>query len=504
MSDQKVPQAPDYSPMINAYNGISNHAQSQGEEAMKWAKDQVANNQNLVNHVNNGLLDLQGNFTDAAGKRLAAASGLQDDATKYLTDQRERFADPRYVANDMGAAEANVGQAADAARNNHIQQLESYGVNPGATRFGALNISSNMQEAAAKASAGTGAARADQARADQANAQLLGQGNTEAGQANANAATGASAGTAATSGNLAQTASGANVLGTDLAWTGTRANALTGAVNAQNTGFQNTAKSDEISNSSSSGLGSLLGTGLSAFGKGGALSGAMAFLAEGGSVPGAGNPGGAIPDAASPSNGAVVDDVPATAPGAPPIRLNGGEFVIPRDVAAWEGEKGLQALIQKARAAMQKAQAKPAVGPAAAAQQPQQGAIPAGPMAYAGGGAVPTPRPRPEGAPRRLEPFPQPRPATAPHERFKDFRRSEDIIDRRDYPGVYGRSRPSVYSEEELRTKRPGALAIDGGALDLDRHIGEAMLRDLMPEQKKYGWPGPGTTMRDDMGGTGQ
>jgi len=504
MSDQQVPQAPDYSPMVNAYNSISNHAQAQGDEALKWAKDQVANNQGLVNHVNNGLLDLQGNFTDAAGKRLAAASGLQDDATKYLTDQRARLSDPSYVANDMGAAEANVGQAADAARNAHIQQLESYGVNPGATRFGALNISSNMQEAAAKASAGTGAARADQARADQANAQLLGQGNTEAGQANANAATGASAGTAATSGGLANTASGANVLGTDLAWTGARGNALTGAVNAQNTGFQNTAKSDEISNSSSSGLGSLLGMGLSAFGKGGAFasggafsgvgsalgSAAMAFLEDGGPVPGAGNPGGAIPDSASPSGGAVVDDVPATAPGAPPIRLNGGEFVIPRDVAAWEGEKGLQALVQKARAAMQKAQAKPAVKPATAAPQPQQGAVPAGPMAYADGGAVPVPRSRP---------------ATAPHERFQDFRRSDNIEDRR---GMSLRDSNRAQSSSVVgidglpQPSSPLAAAVGGN--DLDRHIGEAMLRDLMPKQKKYGWPDPGTTMRDSMGGTDQ
>lgn len=484
MSDEKVPQAPDYSPMINAYNAISSHAAQNGQDALAWAKGQVANNQSLIDHVNNGLLDLQGNFSDAAGKQLASSRGLQEDATNYIKAQRARYTDPTYVASDMGAAEANVGQAADAARNSNIQALESYGVNPGATRFGALDLTTRLQEAAAKASAGTQAARNDQALADNANAALLGQGNTEAGQANQNAATGASAGTAATGNNLAQTASGANVLGTDLAWTGQRTNALTGAVGAQNTGFQNQAKSDEIANSSSSGLGSLLGMGLSAFGKGGAFAsgGALsgigsslaAFLEEGGTVPG--NPGGAIPDSASPSGGAVVDDIPATAPGAPPIRLNGGEFVIPRDVAAWEGEKGLQALVQKARSAMQKAKAGPQMKPANAPPQRQPvGPAVGGPaMAYAGGGAIPMPRPRP---------------------RFADFRRSDNIEDRRGLSrqeslNAPNNGYPGAIDEDDSRAyQRSTPLADELGARNIDRDLGEVLLRRLYKDHPRGALP---------------
>ncbi len=480
MSDQQVPSAPDYSPMINSYNSIAGNAQQQGQDALTWAKGQVANNQNLVDHISKGLLDLQGQFTDAAGKTLANAQGLQNDATDYLKSQRARFTDPNYVSNDMGAAEANVGQAADAARNSNIQQLESYGVNPGATRFGALDIGTRMQEAAAKASAGTQAARNDQTLADNANAAILGQGNTLAGQANQNAGTATGAGTAATSGNLAQTASGANVLGTDLAWTGAQTGALGGATNAQNTGFNNQAQADQIANSSSSGLGSLLGVGASMLGKGGAFAsgGALAFLEEGGRVPGAGNPGGAIPDSVSPSGGAVTDDIPATAPGAPPIRLNGGEFVIPRDVVAWEGERNLQALIQKARAGMEKGgnaraqqkQAGPAVGgPAVGGPGPAVGGPP--PMQYAGGGAIPMPRPRP---------------------RFTDFRRSDDIEDRRDMsPQESARgatATPGYVEEDEDYNKarqRPSGLASQLGAVDLDRDVGAALLRRIMDDHQK-------------------
>jgi hypothetical protein len=217
---------------------------------------------------------------------------------------------------------------------------------------------------------------------------LLAQGNTEAGQAVTNANTAGAGGTGAVGNNLATTASGYQGLGTGLQWTGADTNALTGAVNTQNTGFNNQAKSDEISNSSSSGVGSLLGIGASmlgkggAFGAGGALSSmapaALAFLED----------GGAVPLEASPSGGATTDDVTASGPeGNGAIRLNAGEFVLPKDAASWIGEKALQSLIEKARKEKAEATAKPrqqAPGgpdPASPAFQPRpqassQGALP--------------------------------------------------------------------------------------------------------------------------------
>lgn len=374
MSDQKVPAAPDYSPIINAYNSIASHATDMGNNSMAWAKDQVANNQDLVNHVNSGNLDTQSTFSQAAKDRLAKGQQTADEATNYLQGQRQRYTDPNYVANDMGAAEAGVGQSFDAARNASTQQLESYGVNPGATRFAGLDTGVRMQEAAAKAAAGTNAATLDQQKADAANNGLLTQGNTAIGQSTGLSGTGTNAGQGAVANNLGQTASGSNAMGTDLAWTGVRSNALGGATNATNTGFNNQAKSDEISNSSSSGIGSLLGTGLSAFGSGGAFSSggalsgigssigsALMAFAEGGVIPD-GADGGVIPPGASPSGGAVTDDVPAQAPGVPRIQLNGGEAIIPKDVTTYMGQKFFMDMIAKARKAMQAGMSAPAVG----------------------------------------------------------------------------------------------------------------------------------------------
>lgn len=379
MSDQKVPEAPDYSPIINAYNAIAQHSSDQGKAAYDWAKGQVASNKNLIDQVNQGNLDTSQTFGGAAKNELAAGMDTQREATNYLRGQRDRYSNPTYVANDMGASEAQTGQAFDAARNSSIQELESFGVNPGATRFAGLDAGIRAQKAAAQAAAGTGAARQDQALSDQANAGLLQQGNTQTTQAAGLSGVGTAAGQGSVQNNLAGTASGANVLGTDLAWTGAQGNALNGVTNAKNTSFNNQAEADKISNSSSSGLGSLLGMGLSQFGSGGAFSGvgsaigsALLAFEDGGAIPDA-NEGGQIPPGASPSGGAIPDDIPATAPGHPNIRLNGGEIIIPRDVAGFMGEKFFLDTINKARKSMPQGmaqQGQPKMGPAAVGGNP--------------------------------------------------------------------------------------------------------------------------------------
>lgn len=384
MSDTKVPDAPNYSPYITAFQNIADSAKQTGADSLAWAKEQVANNKDLLDQVNKGLLDTQSTFGQAAKDTLAKSGSAVDTGMANLKDQYAKYTDPNRKAADMGAAGAAAAQGDEAARAASTRELESYGVNPGAVRFGGLDAAARLQSAATRVGAENIAGRTDDALADSTNAQILNQGNVEAGAANQNAATGTGAGGTAVSGANQTTSTGGGVLGTGLQWTGAGTQALQGATGATNTGFQNQADADKISNSSSSGIGSLLGLGASALGKGGAFGaggalasgGALAFLEE----------GGAVPLEASPSNGATTDDVTASGPGGGgAIRLNAGEFVIPKDVVSWEGEKSLQKLIQKAREAKQEATAKPKVqapggpdpaSPAFQARPQGQGALP--------------------------------------------------------------------------------------------------------------------------------
>ena len=389
MSDQQTPAAPNYSPYLTAFQDIANASKTHADESLKWAQDQVANNKNLLDQVNKGLLNTQDLFNQSAATRTGQANDTISAGLQNLKDQYAKYTDPNRKAADIGAAEAGAAQANEAARHSTMAELESYGLNPGAVRYAGLDASARLQDAASRVGAGNIASRTDDALADQTNQQILTEGNQLAGQANQNASTAAGAGTGAVGGANTTTATGGQVLGTGLQWTGQGTNALTGAVNTQNTDFSNQAKSAEIANSSSSGLGSLLGLGASMLGKGGAfasggaLSGALAFLEDGGAVDDIG--GGAVPAEMSPTGGAAIDDVDAVAPGGP-AKLNAGEFVVPKDVTSWYGEKFMQDLIMKARKAKQEAgakpQQKPVAGPAPSdpAFQPrpqaQQGALP--------------------------------------------------------------------------------------------------------------------------------
>lgn len=73
--------------------------------------------------------------------------------------------------------------------------------------------------------------------------------------------------------------------------------------------------------------------------------------------------GGPVPQSASPSGGAQVDDVPAQMPSGGPARLNANEFVVPRDVAQWKGQEFFHNLIAQSRKKRAMMQAAVPVGP---------------------------------------------------------------------------------------------------------------------------------------------
>jgi len=83
---------------------------------------------------------------------------------------------------------------------------------------------------------------------------------------------------------------------------------------------------------------------------------------------------GAIPYSRSPSYGKDTDDVHGVLnQTGEPLRLNAGEFVMPRHTVAWKGEEYFQRLIEKSKKARAGAGAKPTMKPAL-----RQGAIPMG------------------------------------------------------------------------------------------------------------------------------
>src|SRR5262245_33064073 len=102
------------------------------------------------------------------------------------------YASPQRIAAEMGQARAGVMEAGEAARQNSLRDLESYGIDPSSGRYAALAQANRVQTAAAAAGAGNqqrmateaaGNALEDQALSAGLQDDLLGYG---AGQSMAN------------------------------------------------------------------------------------------------------------------------------------------------------------------------------------------------------------------------------------------------------------------------------------------------------------------------------
>lgn len=348
-SKSKAPAAPDYSGIAAASAATSSYAFQISQEQLAWAKEQYGLDKQTADQVTSKLLASQ-DQQDAWAKedRARYTSQYQPVEDKLIKDANE-FSSPARQQMEAQRDQASVATQFDAARNAAQRDLESYGIDPSSTRYGALDIGTRMQEAAAKAGAGNNAvARVDaQGRALRSEAINVGRGYP--GQAAAGAAGAGQAGTGAINTQLATTASGANSMGTGPQYLAAGNGALNTWGNTLNMGYGNQLSRYTANQNSSSGIGSLVGLAAGA-------AGSYFGFAEGGEVP---------PEA-SPSGGIHVDDVP--------VMSTVGEFIIPKDVKDWKGEEYFHKMIEGARKKKTEARSPPPMPPKPVMTQQHMGA----------------------------------------------------------------------------------------------------------------------------------
>lgn len=349
MSKKGSDPQPDYAGMMQAMTAAQNSQEMMdlGREQLDWAKQQYASDKATNQPIIDAYTASMKNATDFAKQQ-------QDFYTSTYQPMEHKFADEASNWNSADRKDQIVGQATaataqqfNAARLGAEQQLRDYGVDPSSPRYAGTDIIARTAQGAATAAAGTNASNMldTQALALQQSAINVGRGYP--GAIAATSGTANAAGNSAIGGTLQTTASGASTMGTPASYFGMGANfsgqAAGGLANAYS-GYTNALTANAQANNISSGIGSALGL------IGGAAIGKFAD-------------GGAVPVGASPTQGAAVDDVPA--------QLTAGEFVIPKDVVQWIGEKGAMDLINKSRKERQTLQqqtgAVPGVGPATGA-----------------------------------------------------------------------------------------------------------------------------------------
>lgn len=284
----KAPPPPDYSGIANASAEASKYQYELGKEQLAWAKEQYGLDKAVTDKVVNFALKTQeDNAASARADRDRyektyqpiedqLVSSINENAPRYnqlekdmITDA-ESYNSPERQAQEAGKAQANVAQQFEGQRTAALQNLESFGVDPSSTRYAALDANVRAQQGASAAAAGNQAIQNTENTGRALRSEALGRGQalrSEAinigrgmpGQVAQSYGTALQAGNQAVNSTLAQTASGANTMGTGLQWQqgsnqslGTWSNALTSGYNAQMANFN-------ANQNSSSGWGSALG-----------------------------------------------------------------------------------------------------------------------------------------------------------------------------------------------------------------------------------------------------
>ncbi len=333
MGKKTTPTPPDLGPAAASSEEIARINQETSMEQLAWAREQDDRNQAVLQRVLDSQLPIQEETAANARKDRARYETQFQPLEDNLINEFQNYDSPERQQMERGRALADVNQSFDAQRQNALQRLESYGVDPSQTRNAALDLGVRAQQAAAQATAATNASRnvENTGRALRAEAINIGKGMPS--QVAASYGQSIQAGNSATGNANATTGAGASALTSGLGFSGQALQGYGQGANIQNSGFQNQMAvanlQQQQSQAAMQGIGSIAGM-------------AAMFMREGGHVPrrsalpfkkdGPVNQG--------PSDGTGIDDqVPAM--------LSRGEFVIPADVVEALGTQHFQKLLDK-------------------------------------------------------------------------------------------------------------------------------------------------------------
>lgn len=358
---QDAPDPPNYGAIAAASKESAQLSFKLGQEQLAWARDEYAQNRDLIDTVIGSSLDRQEVNDEAAARDRARYENTYQPLENEAINDARSFAGNGRQEYEMGRASSEVAQAMEASRRNARQQLESFGINPSDTRYAALDAGARIQSAAAQAGAANQAHAQTEAVGRALRSEAINVGRGLPGQVAGTYATALQSGNQAVNSALGEYSAGASAMGTAPQYMATGNQALGTWGNTLNMGYQNQLAQYNANQQSSSGIGGILGGAL------GILPSIMA-IADGGAIPDGVTSGGKLDPSMSPSRGAAIDDIPARVNQSnQEVRLNADEFIVPADVAKWKGEEFFQTMIEQSRKKKSTATAKPSYGPAEAA-----------------------------------------------------------------------------------------------------------------------------------------
>lgn len=264
MGKESAPTAPDYTPIAAADEAQSNQEFQLGEQQLAFGQQQFAATEPYAQ----AYLTQQTASSAAATQEAQQQEQIYNQSTlpeiQNFQQEANNYNTPANASQQAGSAMADVASSFDANRAASLSSLESYGIDPSQTRYGALDLGTRISQAAATSAAGTQSRLNTQGTglALQGEAINMGMGlqNNVAGSY----ATAMNAGSAGLNAANSTTTTGVNAMGTPGSYMGLASGANAGATSAMNTGYSNAMSGASFeaqqSEAAWSGIGSLVGT----------------------------------------------------------------------------------------------------------------------------------------------------------------------------------------------------------------------------------------------------
>lgn len=261
-----APTPPDYTPIAQADAAAAQRQFQLGEEQLQWGKDQFER----VWPYAQRYMNAQAGTTEAEQKAATEAQQMYDTTyrpieTKFAGQVGDYASGARSDQN-AGRAMADVANTFDASRKAATDQLESFGIDPSQTRFGALDLGARISKAAAMAAAGTQSRLNTEATGLSLEGEAINVGRGYPGSIATSYKTATDAGSSGINAGNSTSQTGANTMGSPTNYFGAGNTALGNWGTTLNLGFNNARDAAQIKNQNAgnfaSGIGSIIGGGL--------------------------------------------------------------------------------------------------------------------------------------------------------------------------------------------------------------------------------------------------
>lgn len=263
MSKGGVPAAPDYTPIASANLDAAKLQEGLGRDQLAWAKQQYADTAPDAKAYLKSMTAATNQQMDNATTDRARYENLYQPLENKFLGQANDWNSAARAEQQAGAARADVAASFDQARTTAQASLESYGIDPSTTRFGALDLSSRVSQAAGMAAAGTQSRLNTQGTGLALEGEGINIGKGYPGQVSQSYAGATNAGSSGVTSALNTSSTYGNLMGTAPQYEQLASGNRAGATQALNTGFQNQMAGAQLeqqrSSSTSAGIGSLVG-----------------------------------------------------------------------------------------------------------------------------------------------------------------------------------------------------------------------------------------------------